>query len=309
MTRNRGWILLLTITAVTIGCSKSGTPTGPATPQVYTTFYPTTYFTARIAAGAVEIVCPIPPDEDPIFWMPDVATVSAYQKADLIVINGAYFEKWVEKVSLPAAKLVDTALPFESRYLRFTGAVTHSHGAGGEHSHEGVDGHTWLDPNLAKIQADQIHRALARLLPDQAGEFRGNLTALANDLDKLHEAFENLSNAMKGAPLLASHPAYNYLAKRYAWDVTNLDLDPEQMPTDEAMADIRAKLADKPTRIILWEAPPLPEIAERFEKELRLTSVVFSPCELLTEDQRKAEHDYMKVMHDNIDRLRAALGD
>jgi len=299
--------ILLAVTIAFAGCSDSETPTGPTTPQVYTTFYPTTYFAARIADGAVEVVCPIPPDEDPIFWMPDAATIAAYQKADLIVINGAHFEKWVEKVSLPAAKLVDTALPFESRFLRFTGAVTHSHGAGGEHSHEGVDGHTWLDPGLAKIQADQVHRALARLLPEKAGEFRGNLTALADDLDKLHEAFENLSNAMRGAPLLASHPAYNYLAKRYAWDVTNLDLDPERMPADEVIAEIRATLADKPARILLWESPPLSEIAERFEKELKLVSVVFSPCELLTEEQLQAEQDYMRVMHANINRLRAAL--
>jgi len=309
MMRTYTWTLLLVIVAAGAGCSDSDAPTGPTTPQVYTTFYPTTYFAARIAGDSAEVVCPIPADEDPIYWMPDAATIAAYQKADLIVINGAHFEKWIEKVSLPAARLVDTALPFESRFLRFTGAVTHSHGAGDEHSHEGVDGHTWLDPDLAKIQADQIHRALARLLPEKAGEFRGNLTALADDLDKLHEAFENLSNAMKGAPLLASHPAYNYLAKRYAWDVTNLDLDPGQMPSDEAMADIRAKLADKPTRILLWEAPPLPEIAERLQKDLKLVSVVFSPCELLTEDQQKAEHDYLKVMHANIDRLTAALPD
>jgi len=303
------WTFLLVIVAAAAGCSKGEAPTGPTTPRVYTTFYPTTYFTQRIAGGSVEIVCPIPDDEDPIFWMPDAATVAAYQKADLIVINGAHFEKWVEKVSLPAARLVDTALPFESRFLRFTGAVTHSHGAGGEHSHEGVDGHTWLDPNLAKIQADQIHRALARLLPDKAGEFRGNLTALADDLDKLHEALENVSNAMKGAPLLASHPAYNYLAKRYGWNITNLDLDPEQMPSDEAIADIRAKLADKPARIILWEAPPLSEIVERLQKDLKLVSVVFSPCELLTEEQLKAEQDYLKVMHDNIERLQTALSE
>ena len=40
------------------------------------------------------------------------------------------------------------AAVFSDEFLVVKG-VTHSHGAGGAHTHDGVDGHTWMDPILA----------------------------------------------------------------------------------------------------------------------------------------------------------------
>ena len=297
----------LAILAAAAGCSESDAPGTDAAPSVYTTFYPTTYFTRRIAGGRVKVVCPIPAGEDPIFWMPKVSTIAAYQQADLIVVNGAGFEKWVDKVSLPSTKVVDTAGPLEKQLIRFESAVTHSHGPAGQHSHEGLDGHTWLDPGNAKVQANEIRKALASLLPARAEEFQANYTALAGDLDELHAALLDLSQALGDRRLLASHPAYNYLARRYGWKLTSLDLDPQEMPPDEVFAEIRAALTDTPAHIILWEAPPRRDIAGRFEEELKLISVTFSPCELPPDAPPSGGPDYMKVMRDNIARLRAAM--
>ena len=86
------------------GCNGEDKPDSPdrrAKIVVYTTFYPMTYFAQRIGGEHVEVVCPLPQDADPISWMPGANTIQAYQKADLIVINGAQFEKWLDKVSLP----------------------------------------------------------------------------------------------------------------------------------------------------------------------------------------------------------------
>ena len=144
---------LLVLLALLAACgerSPGGAPPSRAIPLVYTTFYPTTYFAARIGGARVRVVCPLPDGEDPIFWLPDAETIRAYQQADLIVVNDAGFEKWVDKVSLPDAKVVRTARPFRAEWLTYEKAVEHSHGKGGEHAHQGTDGHTWLDPRLAK---------------------------------------------------------------------------------------------------------------------------------------------------------------
>ncbi|KKK47419.1 hypothetical protein LCGC14_3155370, partial [marine sediment metagenome] len=216
------WTVLLAVPAV-LGCSTDSKPTTDAAPQVYTTFYPTTYFTQRIGAAHVEVVCPLPEDADPIFWKPPAATIEAYQEADLIVINGAGFERWVKRVSLPSSKLVDTAEPLKESFLKFAGAATHSHGAGDHHSHEGTDGHTWLDPAHAKVQAEEICKALQSELPEHADEFQASYAALAADLDALDQSLGKLSVALGDAHLLASHPAYNYIVERYGWNLTNLD--------------------------------------------------------------------------------------
>ncbi len=306
MNRFCRWTGLLLAMAVA-GCSKPETPESDGLPRVYTTFYPTTYFARRIGGDCVEVVCPLPAQADPIVWRPPPATIEAYQQADLIVINGAGFEKWVETVILPPSRVVDTAEPLAEQLLKYEGAITHSHGPAGQHSHEGVDGHTWLDPIHAKVQADEIRKALALLLPEHAEKFQADYRKLAADLDTLDQSLTELSDILKDQHLLASHPAYNYLAKRYGWELTSLDLDPAAMPDDETLAEIRGTLESKPAGVILWESPPQRQIAERLKDEFGLVSVTFSPCESLDRAAIAGGEDYLTVMNENIANLRDAI--
>ncbi len=289
--------------ALLAGCSGEAPPPRRAIPEVCTTFYPATYFAARIGGTRIAVVCPVPPEADPALWMPDAASIRRYQQADLIVTNGADFEKWVGKVSLPLSRVVETARPLAKDLLRHEGAVTHSHGPGGAHSHKGIDGHTWLDPNLAAIQASEIHKGLVRLLPGHVTELNANWTALSADLIQLDEALDELTKAIGDRPLLAAHPAWNYLARGYGWKVVNFDLSPGKAPDEAAAARLREVLKEKPARVALWESEPGLEVAAALEKA-GLKSVVFSPCE-----SPPTGDDYLGVMRKNIARLRAALSE
>jgi zinc transport system substrate-binding protein len=275
---------------------------------VYTTFYPTTYFTQRIAGDTVEIVCPCPVDADPAFWRPDEQTVAAYQQADLIVVNGASFEKGLAKVTLPESRIVDTAKPLANDFIVLKDAVTHTHGPQGKHSHEGIDGHTWLDPINARIQAGEIKAALVTRLPDHAEAFEQGYAALVKDLDALDARLKALAPKLGDQVLLCSHPAYNYVGRRYAWNLKTYHLDPETMPDDETFAKIKSDLAEQPARFMLWESQPTEEIAARMSTELGLESIVYSPCEGLDSERLADGEDFLTVMNGNVDRLEQALG-
>jgi zinc transport system substrate-binding protein len=305
-------VVLMVLAAATLAaCGGSEAPgTGPeksGVPVVMTTFYPTTYFAERIGGDLVDVVCPLPPDADPIFWEPTDEEVARYQEADLIIVNGAQFEKWVDKVTLPESKIVDTARSFEKGFLRFKDAITHSHGPAGKHAHEGIDGHTWLDPEQARVQATAIRDGLKKLLPAHAAEFDASCAKLVADLDALDAAFQAIAADYDDHPIYASHPAYNYLARRYGLKVINLNLDPEEMPDDESFGKIRAKVAETPASFLLWEADPLPEIAARFSDELGLASVTFSPCEMMDPADLSSGQDYLKVMKANVEALKPVL--
>jgi len=276
-------------------------------PVVYTTFYPTTYFVERLAGDLVEVVCPVPADEDAIFWQPTSEIIQKYQAADLIVVNGAEFEKWVTKTSLPLARLVNTAKPFESELLRFKTGVTHSHGPAGKHEHKGIDGHTWLDPVNAKLQVGEIQTALKKLLSGDAEAIDSNGAALLADLDSLDAELRRMSELYQGELFLASHPAYNYLTRRYGWNLVNVTLDPETFPEAKIMAALAEAQQKTPARYVLWECEPTKEIRERFKQELHLTSVVFSPCELMAPEDLESGADYMTVMRKNLADLAAVL--
>lgn len=278
-----------------------------AVPEVWTTFYPTTYVAQRLGGPEVKVVCPLPAGADPAFWQPDSATLQGYQAADLIVLNGAGFERWVAQASLPPSRVVDTAKGFADTFLRLEGGVTHSHGPGATHTHEGIDGHTWFDPLNLKAQAEAVRRALARRLPASAAAVDARYTALAQDLDALDAAFRALGSLPAGQHLYASHPAWNYAARRYGWPMVTWHLDPGEMPSDVDVAAIQARLVEKPSRVMLWEATPLPAIAERLEKELGLTSIALPPCESESAEDRAAGRDYLARMRANVEALRPAF--
>ncbi len=312
MTRSYRRCIGLLLVAAALGLSCNGKPgtvqvTKRGKPLIYTTFYPTKYFAERIGGDSVEVVCPVPAGEDAIFWMPEAKVIAAYQKADLIIVNGAGFAKWVDKVSLPQAKVVDTAKPLAKDFIRYEKSTTHSHGPSGAHEHKGIDGHTWVDPVNAKVQAGQIARAMKKRFPAHAAAFDEGWRSLAKDLDELHSALQRLADGYGGQPLLASHPAYNYIARRFKWNLTSLDLDPEEMPDDDTFAALKDLLRTKPAKHLLWEARPKKEIAKRMKEELGIVSVEFSPCELLSDEEIASGLDYMKVMRANIKNVRAVL--
>ena len=83
--------------------------------RVHTVSYPLAYFAERIGGAAVDVTFPAPAETDPASWSPDAETIARYQKADLILLNGATYAKWVERVSLPASKLVDNVRELSRR--------------------------------------------------------------------------------------------------------------------------------------------------------------------------------------------------
>ncbi|MBL1216519.1 MAG: zinc ABC transporter substrate-binding protein [Planctomycetes bacterium] len=284
-----------------------GEPTGDRVFTVYTTFYPMTYLTERIGGAHIRVVCPLPADEDAIFWQPPREVITKYQQADLIVTNGAEFEKWVGLASLPLSRVVSTADGFRDRWVSFE-ATVHSHGATGEHAHEGVDGHTWVDPISAAVQSQAIAIALKRALPDASADIDANLKAVGDDLMALDERLTGITPAIAEALILCSHPAYNYVAARYDLDVHNLALDPETVPTEEEWAHVKSVIDEaggsRTMTVMLWEAEPLESVSSRLAADLGVVSVVFDPCEQPSDAE---SGDYMTRMNANIDRLTAVL--
>jgi zinc transport system substrate-binding protein len=284
-----------------------GESAGPATEaptlSVYAVNYPLAYFAERIGGAGVEVSFPAPADVDPAQWFPQPEVVAAYQGADLILLNGAGYAKWVQRVSLPRARLVDTSASFRDRYVALEEAVSHGHGPGGEHSHEGVAFTTWLDPTLAAEQARAVADALARARPERESEFRERFARLQAELLELDTGLAAAAEAIGGAPLLFSHPVYQYLERRYALNGRSLHWEPEEAPGEAAWRELAALLEDHPATLMLWEGEPLQETVRRLEA-LGVASQVHAPCGNAVE-----EGDWLAAMRQNAARLRAAASE
>ncbi|MDH3684681.1 MAG: metal ABC transporter substrate-binding protein [Myxococcales bacterium] len=292
--------------AFLLSCSPPSEAPAPeaATPssqlRVFVVNEPLRYFAARIGGSHVEVVLPAPSGIDPSTWTPDAETVAAYQSADLVLRSGAGYADWVDLVSLPAARVVDTSAAYRQRVRQRAGTVTHQHGPGGEHSHGELAHTTWLDLQLAILQAAAVADTLVRARPEHESAFRSELAALVADLEALDGQLAAAAQELADAPLLFSHPVYDYLIGRYALNARSLDWEPDAPPTPRQWRDLAAVVHEHPARWLLWEAEPLTEI-ERALRERGIESVVFDPCGGTPEDG-----DFLGVMKANVARFEAA---
>lgn len=303
-------VLTMLITLTLAACEKKPspqptTPTREQTRVVMTTFYPTTYFAQRIAGDRLTVINPVPHDADPSVWRPDDASLSAYQNADYIIINGAGFEKWVASAALPRTRIIDASANLPDSFLTY-GTTTHSHGPEGEHTHEAFDGHTWLDPITAMAQVQEILRALKVAYPDDADTFSDNAEALMRDLAQLDTRLNELAPRLrKEAKLLASRPVYNYIARRYDLDITSLEIDPGSPIDQSVLTEIERITAAnvKPSIIMLWEGDPISANVEILAAK-NIRSIWFSPVK---SHDPLMDDEYIVTMNRNLGRLTQTL--
>ena len=115
------WISLVAALSVACGSSEPvpdvAPDSSPSVLSVYTVNYPLQYFAERIGGEHVDASFPAP-DGDPAYWNPDPDAVAAYQQADVILLNGASYAKWVATVTLPTSKLVPEILSFALYSIR-----------------------------------------------------------------------------------------------------------------------------------------------------------------------------------------------
>ena len=279
----------------------------PEVPEVLATMEPVAWLAARIAGEHARVECPLPADADPATWVPDRTTLARFAAADLVVAHGAGFERWLAAASLAPSRLVLAADGLASPLIEYE-AVLHRHGPEGEHAHAGVDGHAWLDPENAIEEARAIEAALARRFPARAAAFAAGRERVEAELGALAGELGALAPALREARIVCSHPAYNYLIRRYGWPAVNVALDPAGALSEEARAELERALAGRAggaPAIVLWESAPDPELALALERELGLSSAVFSPGEARG---ALAGGDYLSLQRANVARLAAALG-
>jgi len=300
-------VRIFAVTALIVGLAACGGG-GPADVEpapeniptklvIYTVNYPLAYFAERIGGDLVEVIFPAPVDEDPAFWSPDADTIAAYQGADLILLNGAGYAKWVGRATLPSSRLVDTGAAFADRLIEMESVTTHSHGPEGEHEHGGWTFTTWLDPTLAIQQAQAVAAAITTLRPEHGEEIQARMEELESALLNLDGRLSLAAKIIGDTPLVFSHPVYQYLIRRYELNGVEVHWEPNETPDGHAWDHLEEQLESHPAKWMLWEGEPLEETVTNLE-DLGIGSLLFDPC-----GNAPKTGDYLTVMDANVGAL------
>jgi len=286
---------MVSLTAIAQSASKRDKPT------VAATNYPLKYFAERIVGDSVRVIFPIPPDIDPAFWIPEPEGVLGFQASDLILLNGAHYSKWLDKVSLPRRKVVNTSHTFRDKFITIQEFTTHRHGPQGEHAHAGVAFTTWLDFKQAIQQAEAILNAVIKLTPQHEKQFQTNFLSLKKDLLALDRRLETIVSPQSTKPLLASHPVYHYLARRYGLNIRSVVWEPGEIPNPTQLKELEKILKNHPAKWMIWEGDPNPPSVVLLQK-LGVKSLVFDPA-----GNVPVKGDFLSVMQQNVENLKLAF--
>lgn len=255
---------------------------------------PLKYFVQRLLEDKVEVRMLAPEGTDPAEWRPDVDAVLQLQKARLVLLNGAGYSSWLNKVSISSNKLVNTSASVADQWIALEGQVTHSHGPGGEHAHSGYAVTTWMDMSLARIQAEAVAKALHERWPEHRELIAANLSGLLSDIDALDRGYQEQAYRLAGRKIIFSHPVYQYFERRYGMSGQSLHWEQDAMPARNQWQYLE-KIIDEKT-LFIWEAEPSKKISIHMS-EMRVASVVVDP------GANPAGTDWLTIQRKNLTSL------
>lgn len=95
-------ILILASLLLLTGCVARGDE-GNGKPLVYASFYPVYDLASSVAGDTLDLRSFMPANKDPHLWEPSPKDMKRLSESDLLIVNGANMEKWLDKVteSLP----------------------------------------------------------------------------------------------------------------------------------------------------------------------------------------------------------------
>jgi zinc transport system substrate-binding protein len=148
---------------------------------------------------------------------------------------------------------------------------------GGRDREEGeLDPHTWLDPQLVKIQARTICETLAAIDPAHAPRYEKNLRAFQEDLDRVHEKIARALAPLRGREFYVFHPAFGYFARAYGLKQAPIESGGKE-PSPRQVARIIARAQESGVKVIFVQPQFSKRSAERIARAIGGAVVTMDP--------------------------------
>jgi zinc transport system substrate-binding protein len=287
----RAGVALAAILALA-GCREAPTPTRPL---VVTTIFPLWDLTRHVAGDRATAQVLVPPGVEPHDWEPSPRDVSLVQRAAVFVHTGTGLDAWASRLVsglVGRPEVVDAA----------RGLSLLSQGAS-------VDPHVWLDPTLARAQAQTIAEGLTRADPAGAPVYRENAAKLAARLDALDRAFAAGLRDCARRELVTSHAAFAYLARRYGLiQLPVMGIAPEAEPNPADLAALVRTARQRHVTHVFFEPLVSPRLAQTLAREIGAATLPLDPIEGVSREQAAADAGYVELMQANLATLRTGLG-
>lgn len=138
------------------------------------------------------------------------------------------------------------------------------------------DPHIWLSPRLAKIQAENIARALQEADPEHQQYYADRLQNLQKELDQLDSDIGEKLSPLKGSKFLVFHPSWGYFARDYGLEEIAIERDGKE-PTAKELAELLSWAKTEGIKVIFASPQHSTREAEAVARELGGEVVIIDP--------------------------------
>lgn len=245
--------------------------------RVVVSLYPLAWAAERVGGNAVEVVNLTPPGAEPHDVELSAGDVEAVRDADLVVYGSypGFQPAVVDAVAQRSGMSVDALGPDS-------------------------DPHVWLDPLRFVPLVEEIAAALGRADAAQAP---------VADLRRLDRQYRNGLADCERRTVVTTHSAFKLLAKRYGLEELSLaGRSPEVEPGPREVERLVGLVRESGATAVFAEPLVSDRVAKTVAREAGIDIAVLDPIEGLSEDRIDAGEDYLSVMRQNLETLRATLG-
>jgi ABC-type Zn uptake system ZnuABC Zn-binding protein ZnuA len=249
--------------------------------------------TKNISGGRLEIDTLIPLGLDPHSFEPSPGDVAKITESDILIINGAGFEEWLEDIITGANEkiiIVECSKGLKNRK---------------------GDPHFWLDPNLVKVYVQNIRDALIESDPQGKDLYNKNAeeyTARLTELDKwIVEAVKKIPEDKR--LLVTNHESFGYYADRYGFKVIGTIIpgsSSASSPSAKEISELIEKIKATGAKAIFLETGSDPKIANQIARETNIKIVTELYTHSITESDGPAP-TYIDMIEFNTNEIVESL--
>jgi len=192
-------------------------------------------------------------DQDPHFLEILPSYMLKIRKADLVIKIGLDLEKWLPQLidgsRNDKLKLIDLSENISKKEVP-NAKLDASQGD----VHPYGNPHYWLDPENAKIMADEMYSALADFSLEDADYFKKNLDNFKSSIDSKLKEWSTKLSGMKQKNIITFHKSWIYFADRFGLNVVgNVEPKPGIPPTPSHDAELIQQIKKGKIELILME--------------------------------------------------------
>jgi len=253
----------------------------------------------NVAGDRLQVESLLPLGADPHSYQPIPQDVAKVAKSDLLIINGAEYEHFMENVLENAGG--------ERTVVEASAGLKAREEAGSEH---GIDPHFWLDPNFVITYVENIRDGLLALDPEGADVYNSNAQSYILQLQELDRWIREKVNSIpvERRLLVTNHDSLGYFAERYGFTVIGTvvpGFSSDAAPSAQQMAALIDQIKASGAPAVFLDAAESTTLANQIASDTGVTVVTDLYFGSLTDGPPAGT--YIDMMKHNVTRIAEAL--